>query len=197
MYRAVSEIEGTVVAGYRLEALVGRGGMGVMCRATQLDLDRASPWVIAALSCWGRRGAEPLRAGVARPRPRSTTRTSSRSTRRARRTAHAIESRWRMRGARRWNVLFPSGCLARIVAVRRDGSPVQVGRRVPVRDVACLRVDSERAGYVVVPLRRAGVVARTIRTRRQPSAPMRDRRFALRVRGPRIAVRLRLFACLP
>jgi hypothetical protein len=67
-----------------------------------------------------------------------------------------------------WDVLFPSwGRRASIVAVRRDGSRVRVTRRrVPLRDVACLRVQSERAGYVVVPLRRAGVVARTIPTAR-------------------------------
>src|SRR5262245_4003679 len=31
---------GTVFAGHRIEALVGRGGMGVVYRARQLDLDR-------------------------------------------------------------------------------------------------------------------------------------------------------------
>jgi hypothetical protein len=37
----VSELPaGTVFAGHRIEAVVGRGGMGVVYRATQLDLDR-------------------------------------------------------------------------------------------------------------------------------------------------------------
>jgi serine/threonine protein kinase len=40
MYYAVSGIEGMILAGHRLEAVVGRGGMGVVYRATQLDLKR-------------------------------------------------------------------------------------------------------------------------------------------------------------
>jgi serine/threonine protein kinase len=40
MHALVSQIEGTVLAGNRIEAVVGRGGMGIVYRATQLDLDR-------------------------------------------------------------------------------------------------------------------------------------------------------------
>jgi tRNA A-37 threonylcarbamoyl transferase component Bud32 len=40
MHVLASEIEGTVLAGLRIEAVIGRGGMGVVYRATQLDLDR-------------------------------------------------------------------------------------------------------------------------------------------------------------
>jgi serine/threonine protein kinase len=40
MYGAVSKIEGMILAGHRHEAVVGRGGMGVVYRATQLDLNR-------------------------------------------------------------------------------------------------------------------------------------------------------------
>jgi serine/threonine protein kinase len=36
----VSDLEGTVFAGHRIEAVAGRGGMGVVYRATQLDLGR-------------------------------------------------------------------------------------------------------------------------------------------------------------
>ena len=36
----MSDLEGTVFAGHRIEAVAGRGGMGVVYRATQLDLDR-------------------------------------------------------------------------------------------------------------------------------------------------------------
>ena len=42
IYSAIcgSSLPGTVVAGYRIESLVGRGGMGVVYRAFQLDLER-------------------------------------------------------------------------------------------------------------------------------------------------------------
>ena len=36
----MSEPEGTAFAGHRIEEVIGRGGMGVVYRATQLDLDR-------------------------------------------------------------------------------------------------------------------------------------------------------------
>jgi hypothetical protein len=109
-------------------------------------------------------------------------------------TAPTVESRWTVRGRRRSvDVLFPSwGRRARIAAVRRDGSSVTVGRRrVPLRDVVYLRVRSARSGYVVVPLRRAGVTARTLPTRRQSSAPNSGPTLALRLRRDRMAVRLR------
>jgi hypothetical protein len=123
-------------------------------------------------------------------------------------TARSIRTSWTVRGRRgSVDALFPSwGRRARIVAVRADGSRVPVGHRVPLRGVGYLEVQSARAGYVVVPLRRAGVVARTIRTRRQSSAPNPGPTLALRFRGTRMAVRLttmrereqlRLFASRP
>jgi len=110
-------------------------------------------------------------------------------------TARYVETRWTVRGAGRRDaidVLFPSwGRRARIVAVHEDGSRTSVRRRrVPLADVAYLHVRSARAGYVVVPLRRAGVVARALRTRRQTSAPDPGPTLALRLRRPRMAVRL-------
>ena len=106
-------------------------------------------------------------------------------------TARSIRTSWTVRGRRgSVDALFPSwGRGARIVAVRDDGSRVRVGR-VPLRGVTRLEVQSARAGYIVVPQRRAGVVARTIRTRRQSSAPNPGPTLALRFRGKRMAVRL-------
>ena len=34
---------GDVIAGYRLDELIGRGGMGVVFRATHIALERKSP----------------------------------------------------------------------------------------------------------------------------------------------------------
>ena len=40
-FRAVRElVQGTEIAGYRIDGIAGRGGMGVVYRATQLALDR-------------------------------------------------------------------------------------------------------------------------------------------------------------
>jgi hypothetical protein len=107
-------------------------------------------------------------------------------------TARFVETRWTVRGPRETvDVLFPSwGRGARIVAVRRDGSRRTVRRPMPLRRVAYLHVQSERSGYVAVPLRRAGVVARALLTRPQSSAPRPGPTLALRVRGSRFAVRL-------
>jgi hypothetical protein len=104
--------------------------------------------------------------------------------------ARFIETSWRVRGAAHTiDALFPSWGRrrTRIVAVREDGGRVVLGRR-PYADIAYLHVMSARSGYVVVPSRR--VSARTLRTRRQSSAPLPGPTLALRPTGRRLAVRL-------
>ena len=108
-------------------------------------------------------------------------------------SAGSIETHWTVSGRRgSSDVLFPSwGRRARVVAVRRDGSRTTVRRRpLALRHIAFLEVRSRRAGYVVVPLRRAGVTARTLPVRPQSSAPQPGPTLALRFRRARMAVRL-------
>jgi hypothetical protein len=73
-----------VLAGYRLDAIVGRGGMGVVYRATQLDLGRTVALKVVA--------ADLLEDATARRRIVARTR--------HRFTADAIQTRWSLRGGR-------------------------------------------------------------------------------------------------
>ena len=93
--RAVSDAigPGSTFAGYRVESLIGRGGMGVVYRATDVSLERpVALKLIAPELAEDERFRRALPEGAAARRRRSTTRTWSRSTRRASATA---SSTWR------------------------------------------------------------------------------------------------------
>ena len=80
--------------------------------------------------------------------------------------------------------LFPStgGDRAAVWAILRGGTVVKLEDRIEVRGVAAFWVQSERAGYVVVPADRVkGAVAMIIQPKQQPSAPDP---------GPTLAIRL-------
>jgi hypothetical protein len=70
--------------------------------------------------------------------------------------------------------LFPStgGARAGVWAILKTGVVVKVENRLPVRGVAAFWIQSEHAGYVVIPRDRVkGAVATIIHPNRQPSAP--------------------------
>ena len=76
--------QGTIVAGYRVDGVLGEGGMGTVYRATQLSLNRVVALKLLARRAQRRpRVPRPLRARGPAPGRRSTTSTSSPSTRRA------------------------------------------------------------------------------------------------------------------
>ena len=109
--------EGDEFAGHRILGIAGRGGMGVVYRALQLDLDRpVALKLIAPQLAEDPDVPRALRARVARRRRRSTTRTSSRSTTRARATTARCTSRCATSRAR---------TCARSCAPRRAWSPAR------------------------------------------------------------------------
>jgi len=92
--------------------------------------------------------------------------------------------RTRTTARRSAEVLFPStgGDRAAVWAILRSGLVVKLEDRIEVRGVAAFWVQSERAGYVVVPADRVkGAVAMIVQPKQQPSAPDP---------GPTLAIRL-------
>jgi hypothetical protein len=101
---------------------------------------------------------------------------------------NSIFAEWSVRtrttARRTAETLFPStgGSRAAVWAILRSGAVVKLEDRITVRGVAAFWVQSERAGYVVVPRDRVkGAVAMIIQPKRQASAPDP---------GPTLAIRL-------
>ena len=102
--------------------------------------------------------------------------------------ASFIETEWRVGGARRFEVLFPSwGAGARVSAVLGSGERRSMSRGVPLEDVAWFHVESERTGYVVV-VRRGSGTASVAAVAAQSSAPHPGPTLTLRLLDSSVVV---------
>ena len=164
---------GTTFAGHRIDALAGRGGMGVVYRATDLALDRQVALKLIAP------GAAPRTPSSARAssasagwRRRSTTRTPSRSSTPARRTGVLYVTMRYVEGTD-------------LGAAPRAESPLEPERAVGlVAQVAGALDEAHRHGLVHRDVKPANVlVARANGARAR--VPDRLRALARRSRPPR------------
>ena len=88
--------------------------------------------------------------------------------------------------------MFPTyGPGSRVEAVLRDGRRVTVGATpLKLARVKRFLLHSEHSGYEVVPV--GGVTATSVQVTSQSSAPRAGRSLVIRLRGARLAARLRV-----
>ncbi len=110
-------------------------------------------------------------------------------------TGSTVTTAWKLRGARHGataKVMFPTyGPGSRVEAVLRDGRRVTVGATpLKLARVKRFLLHSEHSGYEVVPV--GGATATSVQVTSQSSAPRAGRSLVIRLRGARLAARLRV-----